>query len=120
MSLSLEEIARVVHEANKAYCQVLGDNSQLPWDDAPQWQRDSAIKGVQFYLQQAAAGREVTPKHMHQAWLKEKVDNGWVYGPKKDVDNKQHPCCVPYEMLPFSQRLKDSLFLAVVSALTVK
>jgi hypothetical protein len=42
------DIARVCHEVNRAYCTSLGDESQLPWDSAPQWQKDSAINGVRF------------------------------------------------------------------------
>ncbi len=44
-----EQIARVAHEVNRAYCQALGDNSQPAWEDAPQWQRDSAMLGVKPY-----------------------------------------------------------------------
>lgn len=43
MSLSIEEIAKVCHEANRGYCKALGDDSQLPWDEAPQWAKTSAI-----------------------------------------------------------------------------
>jgi len=32
-----EQIARVTREVNRAYCLALGDDSQLPWNDAPQW-----------------------------------------------------------------------------------
>jgi len=27
-------IAKVCHEANRAYCESIGDNSQLSWEDA--------------------------------------------------------------------------------------
>jgi hypothetical protein len=39
---AIDQVARVCHEANRAYCQTLGDNSQPAWDDAPEWQKDSA------------------------------------------------------------------------------
>ena len=29
------DIAQICHAANRAYCQLLGDNSQLPWSEAP-------------------------------------------------------------------------------------
>lgn len=45
-----EEIAKVCHEANRAYCSTLGDNSQVSWEDAPEWQISSAINGVQYHL----------------------------------------------------------------------
>ena len=43
--MNIEDIARICHEANRAYCKAFGDDSHLPWDSAPQWQRESAIMG---------------------------------------------------------------------------
>lgn len=106
-------IAYVCHEANRAYCETLGDYSQLPWDQAPQWQKDSAIKGVEFI----ASNPDSQPSDSHNSWLKEKEETGWKYGPVKDPDKKEHPCFVPYDQLPPEQRLKDNLFLSIVRAL---
>ena len=38
--------------ANRAYCQMIGDNSQSTWEDAPEWQKQSARKGVRRFTQQ--------------------------------------------------------------------
>lgn len=27
-------IEQIAHESNRAYCQGIGDNSQVPWDEA--------------------------------------------------------------------------------------
>ena len=48
--MTVEGIARVAHEINKAYCEALGDTSQKGWADAPQWQIDSACNGVEFHI----------------------------------------------------------------------
>ncbi len=101
------------HEANKAYCESVGDASQRPWNNAADWQRESAIKGVQFAL----ANPDAPASAQHDAWLKDKIDAGWKYGPVKDAAKKEHPCCVAYELLPKEQRKKDALFRAVVAAL---
>lgn len=109
-----ESIARVCHEANRAYCSTIGDDSQLSWDDdAPQWQKDSAINGVQYHRENP----EAKPSHSHECWLKEKEQAGWVYGPIKDPEKKEHPCMVPYAELPKSQQVKDSLFLSIARTL---
>jgi hypothetical protein len=106
-------IARVCHEANRAYCFGIGDESQVPWLNAPQWQKDSAIVGVT----KAIAG--ATPQQLHESWLAQKVADGWVYGQTKNADAKPptHPCMVPYAELPEEQQRKDALFQAVVTAL---
>lgn len=109
----IESIARVCHEANRAYCATLGDTSQVAWEDAPEWQRASAVKGVEFNL----ANPDAPPSASHDSWLEEKRATGWKYGPVKDAEKKEHPCFVPYDELPEDQRRKDHLFKAVVAAL---
>lgn len=109
----LVRIARVCHEVNAAYCAALGDHSQVAWNDAPQWQRDSAISGVAFHRTNPDAG----PDHSHNEWLKEKTATGWKYGAVKDSMAKEHPCFVPYDQLPPEQKAKDFIFRAVVHAL---
>lgn len=109
MKLTPYEIARICHEANRAYCIAVGDNLQPPFDNAPEWQKDSAIKGVEAHL-----SNSLSPRESHELWLSHKESEGWVYGPVKDVDNKQHPCMVSYDELPEEQQLKDKLFSAIV------
>lgn len=110
----VEMVARVCHEANRAYCVGLGDGSQPSWEDAPGWQRASAMSGVRAVME----GTAVSPESQHEAWCAEKVAGGWVYGVEKDAERKTHPCLVPYGELPAAQRRKDVLFRAVVRALT--
>ncbi len=107
------EIAQVCHEVNRAYCEALGDTSQLPWENAPEWQRVSAVNGVRFILDNDGA----LPSASHESWLREKQSQGWTWGEVKDPDKKQHPCCVPYDQLPPEQRAKDHIFGAVVRAI---
>ena len=113
MMLSVEDIARVCHEANRALCQALGDDSQVSWDDAPEWQRQSAHKGVDFNMDNPDAPASAS----HDSWLRQKEADGWKYGPVKNAELKEHPCFVPYEQLPAEQQAKDHLFKAIVGAL---
>ena len=108
-----KDIARVAHEVNRAYCEALGDSSQPKWEDAPVWQKSSAINGVEFHRANPDAG----PDHSHNAWLEEKKANGWKYGPVKDPEKKEHPCFVSYNELPVEQKAKDFIFMGVVHAL---
>lgn len=112
-SPEVELIARTAHEVNRAYCQAIGDHSQPPWQDAPQWQRDSALSGVRYHLDNPDA----TPENSHEQWLLQKQAEGWVWGPEKNPARREHPCCVPYAQLPTAQRAKDYLFRAVVHSL---
>jgi hypothetical protein len=106
-------IAKVCHDANRSWCAANDDHSQPAWEDAPDWQRESAINGVEHALRNPDA----TPEDMHSNWMAGKIADGWVYGPVKDPVAKTHPCMVPYADLPEFQRKKDALFLAIVRAL---
>jgi hypothetical protein len=107
-----EQIARVCHEVNRAYCQALGDDSQPTWEDAPQWQRDSAMLGVELHT-----SGDHGPEASHASWMAQKVAEGWVYGGQKDPVAKTHHCIVPFNELPVDQQAKDFIFRAVVHAL---
>lgn len=109
----IEKTAKVCHEANRAYCQAIGDNSQPSWEDAPDWQKSSAMDGVRFHQSNSDAG----PDASHNNWLAHKKADGWKWGPVKDPDAKEHPCFVPYEELPIEQRAKDYIFRAICHAM---
>jgi hypothetical protein len=108
-----EDIARVCHEANRGLCEAFGDHSQLPWNDAPAWQRESAINGVKFIVLNPSA----TPGASHESWLAEKHREGWKYGPIKNSKLKEHPCFVPFNELPAEQQAKDFVFGSIVRAM---
>jgi hypothetical protein len=113
MTKDITFIAKVAHEVNRAYCQALGDMSQPSWEDAPEWQRTSAINGVKHHL----ANPDTTPEESHAVWLKEKLDTGWKWGAVKNPETKEHPCCVSYHALAPSDKAKDYLFRAIVRQL---
>lgn len=103
-------IAQICHEANRDYCASMGDHSQVAWEEAPDWQRQSAVNGVMY----AIANDFPSPQAMHHNWYSEKAAAGWKLGEFKDPTRKLHPCMVPYSELPESQRLKDLIFRSIV------
>jgi len=107
------QIAVICHQANKSLCEQLEDYSQQDWQDAPEWQRQSALNGVAFNLANPSAPASAS----HESWLAEKEADGWKYGEVKDADKKEHPCFVPYDELPAEQQAKDHLFKGIVLAL---
>ncbi len=109
----LEKIAFLCHEANRAYCMTLGDYSVKGWFAADPSQRESVIRGVEFRL----GNPFVPPSAQHEAWMDDKLKDGWVYGPVKDMEKKEHPCMVAYAELPAEQQIKDLLFASVVNAM---
>ena len=113
MTTETTTVAKMCHAANKAWCELHGDMSQPDWDDAPNWQKESAILGVEFHRQNPTAGDSAS----HDSWMSQKAAGGWVYGLEKDPTRKTHPCMVPFSELPHQQRKKDAIFRAMVHAL---
>jgi hypothetical protein len=111
--MTKENIAQVAHELNKAYCEATGDNSQPSWEEAPEWQKSSAINGVDMHLKNPNA----TPEDSHKSWMAQKTEEGWKYGAVKNPETKEHPCFVPYNELPESQRAKDYIFRQAIHSL---
>lgn len=103
-------IAQAAHEMNRIWCQSLGDTSQSPWNEAPEWQRNSALAGVEAIC----SGKVKEPHQSHDSWMAQKLREGWRYGPVKDTEKREHPCLLPFNDLPARQQVKDCLFLTTV------
>lgn len=106
----VDGVARICHEANRAYCLLTGDPALPPWDELEESYRDSNRNGVIGVI----AGD--TPEQTHSAWMMERFTQGWVLGAPLDRECKVHPNLVPYDQLPDAQRRKDTLFLNIVEA----
>ena len=106
-------MAELAHNVNTTYSTAKGETGHVDWEEAPVWQRETMIAGVAFLL----ANPNATPEETHNSWMAKKEEDGWRYGHIKDPENKFHPCMRPYYQLPLDQRVKDSLFLAVVRTL---
>lgn len=113
MTLSVNDIASICHEANRAYRMRIGQTPALGWEEVSEEQRESCVAGVQMLLERP----ESTPEQMHQAWMDYKIAQGWVYGPVKSEGLKTHPCIRPYAELPEEDRIKDAIFKSIVDTL---
>lgn len=90
MASSLPQIiiaAKACHEANRVYCASIGDNSQVSWEDAPEWQRLSAIQGVEFLI----ANPKAPESAQYESWVAAKVAEGWKFGAVKDPGTPRTP-----------------------------
>lgn len=50
---------------------------------------------------------EEMAKNVHEVWAKNRLEDGWTYGALRDDVRKTHPCLVPYEDLPESEKEYD-------------
>lgn len=111
--MQVKDLAKICHEANKAYCESIGDYSQTPWALTHKHIQESAIDGVRKIL----VDPDVTPKESHENWMEFKEKTGWKYGETKSEYLKTHPCMLPFDELPEEHQVKDSLFVSIITAL---
>jgi len=50
---------------------------------------------------------ELLAKNTHDNWASLRMKEGWRYGPERNDALKEHPCLVPYEELPESEKEHD-------------
>jgi len=50
---------------------------------------------------------ELLAKNTHENWARQRIADGWRYGPRRDDAKKEHPSLVPYEELPDSEKEYD-------------
>lgn len=50
---------------------------------------------------------EQLAENVHEVWSAGRIADGWKYGEKRDDMRKLHPCLVPYNQLPDSEKEYD-------------
>lgn len=46
-------------------------------------------------------------ENTHKVWAQARLNEGWTYGEKRDDEKKKHPCMLPYNRLPESEKEYD-------------
>lgn len=111
MQLSTGDIASITHAANRAYRECIGEDPGPVWADLDAEQQRGVMNGVK-------KAPTHSPRSLHDEWLKEKTEAGWVYGEEKSDEARTHPNIRPYDELSEEQRRKDTLFRGIVIGLT--
>ncbi len=50
---------------------------------------------------------ELLAKNTHEVWSQSRINDGWRYGAARNDEAKEHPCLIPYEELPESEKEYD-------------
>jgi hypothetical protein len=58
---------------------------------------------------EVAAVLERLARNAHEAWARERLADGWRWGPRRDEGAKLHPSLVPYDELPEEEKKYDRI-----------
>ena len=50
---------------------------------------------------------EQMARNVHEVWARSRMAQGWAWGPERDDAARRHPCLVPYDELPESEKEYD-------------
>ena len=50
---------------------------------------------------------EQMARNVHEVWAAGRMAEGWTYGSVRNDEHKTHPCLVPYDQLPESEKAYD-------------
>lgn len=110
-SFSINQIRNAAIDAYHtlaAYSASLGESAIPAWAELPGGRKDGYIEAVRLVI----SGK--SDRDMHLAWMRARLEEGWVYGLVKDVEKKVSPALVDYDNLPAEQKCKDGLFRSIV------
>ena len=52
--------------------------------------------------------RDRLAENIHEIWAMNKIEEGWVFGERRDDIHKIHPCLVQFERLPPAEKRYDT------------
>lgn len=115
MNLTDEDIADIVHGAHARLNARTGDSySDEPFNSLPAWHREM----LEDRVRRIRVGQD--PAQVQAAWVEVMKDEGWSWGPVKDLENKHHPNLVGWEDLCPDGRTKVMLAFRITYALTME
>ena len=50
---------------------------------------------------------EQLAEHTHDLWASHRLAEGWTHGPQRDDQARTHPCLIPYDQLPETEKDYD-------------
>lgn len=81
--------------------QDIREENEIPYEPAP------ADTSHVVLTAEIKALTELLARNTHDVWARQRVSEGWRYGPTRNDETKEHPSLVPYEQLSESEKQYD-------------
>jgi hypothetical protein len=111
--IDIKQVAQVIHEANKAFGESIGESHHVSWEKTPESQKKISIGVVKNFIENKY---KMTPEEVHKNWLEDKIKQGWKWGPGFNPITRLNPNLVPYDQLNLNEKMKDYLVRNIIAA----
>jgi hypothetical protein len=105
MKLTSKQIAEIINSVTSRIPRPDGSFPPDLWCDLSSEQKQRAMDAVVKIYSEPTK----TPEELHNLWMKPLLEDGWSAG-DFSLQNKKHPCIVPFHDLPASEILKDEIW----------
>jgi len=112
MAYADRQAARVIHAVIREIQAVNGEQVIAAWPDRTPQEQEQDTATVREHREKGVKARQA-----HEQWMAMRTAGGWTYGPVKDYAAKTTPLLVPYDDLPWEQRVKDEVYEALIPVL---
>lgn len=106
-----EHIARACHAAHNAITE-----ESINWELTTSSHKRTVYSSIEKIL----IGLIDTPEAAHENFVKNKINDGWEYGPVYSRTNKTNPRLVSFQELSEMDKLKEKVFFNIVESFIIK
>lgn len=106
-------LAKICHEAQRAFCQTMGDFSHPNWDLTSPWYQKVMVECVTFVFNKVSDVNQ-----LHIFWSSQMTALGWSYGLVFNEKEKEHPNLKNFNDISFEEQIKYAIFMANVIAIS--
>ena len=103
----------IAHRINDVTCWIPRPDGSLPneWSELSDEQQNHAINAVKEIYN----SEPKTAEELHELWMKPLLATSWKTG-EYNIIKRTHPCLMPFNELPDSEKLKDILWQKMTEA----
>ncbi|MDB4584824.1 hypothetical protein N9164_16870 [Draconibacterium sp.] len=110
-----EKIARIAHDADRAWCAAFGWPGSAGWSHCTPGDREARIEAVLMIITTPGADAST----LHDDWCEVMRRNGWRHGAAHDGIARTSPGLIAFDRLPIDQQRRQAMFVGIVRALSL-
>jgi ryanodine receptor 2 len=106
----IDKMPRITGPDNRIHCSFksVGAATGRMASESPNMQNiPSKLHDIRHMFRATPELTEKIAENVHEVWAQIRIEQGWTYGSERSDILKQHPCLLPYEELPETEKVYD-------------